>query len=145
MSFTGQGFCRLRSVDCDQDACTLCLACLNGCKIGSLQGDGDTFALTQRASLCVQCGVCVHICPEDALSLRPGLALNDAFFANQELARSEKMKCAGCGKVFGTVKSYERVMAVLAEKKMLDDQPDLFAYCEKCRVVKRFERMQDHE
>jgi ferredoxin len=145
LSFTGKDFAVYGSVDCDQDACTLCLACLNGCKIGSLQGDGETFALTQRASLCVQCGVCVHICPEDALRLRPGLALNDAFFANQELARSEKMKCAGCGKIFGTVKSYERVMAVLAEKKMLDDQPDLFAYCEKCRVVKRFERMQDHE
>ncbi len=125
------------AVRCDTERCTQCMACLNHCRIAAMKADPRKLTLNHLGALCVGCGLCVHICPENALSFATECTLNDDYFAPVELAKAEPMACKGCGKVFGTRKSFERVMAILSEKETVDTNH--FAYCDTCRVVRIFQ------
>jgi ferredoxin len=130
-------FISFATLVCDRDRCTQCLACLNDCHIRALGANEAELTLNHIGSMCVACGICVHVCPEDALQLLPHFKLNARFFKPVEMARAEPMACKACGKVFGTRKSFERVMAILGEKETVDTSH--FEYCDNCRVVKLFE------
>lgn len=132
-----RGYIPFATVSCDSEKCTQCAACLNDCRIGALSANPDELTLNSNGSLCVGCGVCVKICPENALAISSAFSLEPQFFQPVELARAEPMSCKRCGKVFGTKKSYERVMSILASKETVDVSH--FEYCDTCRVVKLFE------
>ncbi len=124
---------------CDDDRCTACVACLNECHVGALHADQENYTLKHKAALCVQCGICVSVCPEKALSLDPGLVLAPSFLQSNVLSRAEPMICQRCGSQFGTRKSYQHVMNLLRETGRFADQEEVLAYCETCRAVKMFE------
>ena len=124
---------------CDAEKCTHCGACVADCRVEALTAHNDTLSLTHSPAHCVQCGICIAVCPEEALSARPGLSLQPSFFEKQTLVQAEPLKCQGCGKVFGTRKSLEKVMAILSAKNLWDSEDDLLNYCDTCRVVNLFE------
>ncbi len=132
-----EGFLPFATVRCNTELCTQCLACLNDCRIGAMRADQQQLTLNHLAAMCVGCGLCVAICPENALTLSPECTLNGDFFTPTELAKAEPMACKRCGKVFGTKKSFDRVMAILSQKETVDTSH--FEYCDTCRVVKLFE------
>lgn len=125
---------------CDEEKCTHCSACVSDCRIEAMMADSSNFSLTHSPALCVQCGICIAVCPEDALTAQPGLSLDGSFFERKVVAQAEPLKCQECGKIFGTRKSFEKVMAILSAKNMWDSQDDLLKYCDNCRVVNLFER-----
>ncbi len=125
------------TLSCDRELCTHCMACLNDCHIQALSADAEQLTLNHVGSMCVACGLCVHVCPENALQLSPQFRLNPTFFKSIEMARADPMACKSCGKVFGTRKSYERVMEILLKKESVDTSH--FEYCDNCRVEKLFE------
>ena len=125
------------SVLCDDKACTQCLACLNECKIEALTADPTALTLSWTGSLCTGCNACIDVCPEDALRSGENVTLDSAYFQPAIVAQAEPMRCKECGKVFGTRKSFDRVMQILAEKNMAHDGH--FEYCEDCRVLKLFD------
>lgn len=125
------------TIFCDEDRCTQCYACLNTCRIQALSTNEEKLALLSRSALCVGCGTCVQVCPENALQMIPGATLNAKYFSREPLAEAEPMACKKCGKIFGSRKSYERVMSILAKKESVDTSH--FEYCETCRVVNLFE------
>ena len=131
------GYIPFAAVSCNSEKCTQCMACLNNCRIEAMQADQQQLTLNHLGVWCVGCGLCVRICPEDALTISPEFILNDEFFIPTELAKAEPMACKKCGKVFGTRKSFERVMAILSKKEKVDTSH--FEYCDTCRVVKLFE------
>ncbi|BCO08387.1 hypothetical protein GF1_07630 [Desulfolithobacter dissulfuricans] len=135
----GPPFARFGRIACDQDRCTHCLACLGECHIEALSADSGSFTLNHLPALCVQCNACVQVCPEKALSASPGLGLKPDFFQPEELTRAEPLTCSLCGKVFGTRKSFMKVMAVLRSRDLLEDN-NLLEYCEDCRVIKLYEQ-----
>jgi ferredoxin len=137
--FTGKLFSEFGQISCDQNRCTLCSSCVSECHIQALVADSDRFALLHTPSLCVQCDICARICPEQALTLLPGLTLDTNFSKKIVLARAEPVTCLECGKVFGTRESLTKVLAVLTEKNLWDSNDDLLHYCDTCRVVKIFE------
>jgi len=126
------------AISCDPGRCTQCYACLNVCRIRSLAAGSDGLRLQAHAALCVGCESCVVVCPEKALRMERGATLDEHFFNRRILAESEPMICSRCGKPFGSRKSYERVMAILAAKEAFDAEH--FACCEDCRVINLFEK-----
>jgi len=132
-----EGFAPFAQLRCDTSRCTQCMACLNECHIGAMTGDSQQLTLNHKGILCVACGICVRVCPENALTLSPIFTLSTDFFTPVELAKAEPMACRKCGKVFGTKKSFERVMAILSAKETVDTSH--FEYCDTCRVVRLFE------
>ncbi|MBU0943973.1 MAG: 4Fe-4S dicluster domain-containing protein [Proteobacteria bacterium] len=136
-SVAGNGF---GAMLCDEEKCTHCSACVTDCHVEALAADNNSFSLSHYPALCVQCGICIAVCPEDALTAQPGLSLQASFFERKTIAQAEPVKCLGCGKIFGTRKSLEKVLAILSAKNMWDSQDDLLKYCDKCRVVNLFER-----
>jgi len=125
------------SIVCDEAACTQCLACLNECNIQALTADPSSLTLSWTGALCTGCGACVEVCPENALSTGTEIQFNHSYFIPAVAAQAEPMRCKECGKVFGTKKSFDRVMEILAKKKM--DHDGHFEYCEDCRVLKLME------
>ena len=125
------------TIVCDDERCTQCLACLNSCKIESLSADNATYSICWNGSLCVGCQSCVEACPEEALTYRGGAVLTADYFRPVEVSRADPMVCEGCGKVFGTKKSFEKVMAILTAKQKTPAEH--LHYCEDCRVVKLLE------
>ncbi len=139
LRLTGTAAADFGAVLCDRDKCTLCCACVGECSIAALSADSFDFSLNQLPALCVQCGTCVELCPEDALTLQPGLSLHPDFFTGKSLARAQPVTCLECGKTFGTQQSLTKIMAVLSAKNLLDKDENFLRYCETCRVVKLFE------
>jgi ferredoxin len=125
------------ALSCDLTHCSQCLACLNVCRIGALSADENGLLLQYHGALCVGCGSCVAVCPEKALSLKPGVLLDESIFQPVPLARAEPMICRDCGKVYGTRRSFERVMEILSARPEVDTGHLLF--CDTCRVVRLFE------
>jgi len=134
----GTSFATFGDITCDSDACTLCLACLNECRIEALHSDPKTWSLNLSPLSCVQCGTCVHVCPENALKQDRGLQLDREAFIDHQLARAEPMVCRECGRAFGTRQSFDRVMAILRQRNSEDDLT-LYEYCDTCRVRKLYE------
>ncbi len=124
---------------CDQKRCTQCLACVTECRMEALTADSSSYSLNHTPALCVQCGTCITVCPEQALSTRPGLFPDITFFEQKIISRAEPATCKGCGKVFGTRKSLEKVMAILSAKNLWDPDDDLLSYCDSCRVQTLYE------
>lgn len=127
---------------CDQEKCTQCIACVNECRMEALVADSDSYSLKHTPARCVQCGICVTVCPEKALTTQSGLSLKDDFFKERIVAQAEPAKCKGCGKIFGTRKSLEKVIAILSAKNMWDSEDDLLSYCDNCRVVNLYESVE---
>ncbi len=134
----GTPFAAFGHIECDISKCTLCLACLNECRVQALQSDKKTWSLNHRTLSCVQCGTCVHVCPENALQRVHGISLNQEAFQSRRLARAEPMTCKGCNKIFGTRQSFERVMVTLRQRET-EDNLKLYEYCDTCRVVQIYE------
>ncbi len=142
---TGKPFAAFGSLQCDTEKCTLCLACLNDCRMTALQSREEDWTLNHRSLACVQCGLCAQVCPENALKLVPGLTIDGQAFTVNGLAQAEPMTCKGCGKIFGTRQSFMRVMEILQQRPGHDNtnsqknSMELYRYCDTCRVVKLYE------
>ncbi len=141
---TGAASSDFGTILCDEDACTGCIACVGECRIGALTTDGTNYSLSHTPALCVQCGTCISVCPENALTAQPGLSLQEDFFTERLIAKTEPATCKGCGKVFGTQKSLEKVVSILSAKGLWDKTDDLLSYCDNCRVINLY-KTSEHE
>ncbi len=124
---------------CNLEVCTGCIACLNVCGIGALRANPEDFSVVFTPARCVQCGACITVCPGDALTLEQGLDLEQGFFEQQTLFTDEPMVCKGCGKIFGTRRSFDHVMKVLGSGQVMEFDISVLQYCETCRAVKILE------
>lgn len=129
-------------IRCNEALCTGCMACINECRMGALGADSIGYSLKHRPALCIQCGICVAVCPEKALTSHRGPLMDEHFFGTSTLAQSDPARCKGCGKIFGTQKSLEKVMAILTSKDLWDENDDLLSYCDGCRVVNLYQSVE---
>ncbi len=125
----------------DQDACTLCLACVSLCPSGALLDNEDAPQLRFQEDACLQCGICTHACPENAITLKPQLDLSDAALSQVVLNEEEPFACISCGALFGVKSTIDRIIEQLAGKHSMyadSDSGKLIQMCDKCRVEVQF-------
>ncbi len=125
----------------DTEKCTLCLSCVSLCPSGALLDNEDTPQLRFQEDACLQCGICSHACPENAISLQPQLDLSDAAFSQRVLHEEDPFACISCGSLFGVKSSVERIIEKLADKHPMftgSDNAKLIQMCDKCRVEAQF-------
>ena len=112
------------------------MSCVGACPAGALRSAAEAPRLSFLERNCVQCGLCVHTCPEQAVQLQPRLLLKDR---RQErvLREAEIFCCASCGKPMGAKPVIDSMLARLAGHSMFTTPQALarLRLCADCRVV----------
>ena len=119
------------------DKCTLCLACVSLCPTNALEDNADRPELNFTETACIQCGICSSTCPEQAITLRPRLNLNNEALSQRVLNTEEPFECISCKRPFGVKSTIERIVAKLENNHwMYQDSKklDLVKMCDDCRV-----------
>ncbi|MGF1759824.1 4Fe-4S binding protein [Photobacterium sagamiensis] len=124
------------SVECKTNDCTLCMGCVAVCPTRALHAIGDRPGLLFIAEDCVQCGMCEKACPENVISLKPGLNWNAQTRKEAQVVYEEEAACCtSCGKAFAPAS----MVKMLAEKlqghsHFQGDAIRRLSMCEDCRV-----------
>jgi len=133
-------------VKVDNEACTLCLACVGACPTGALLDGEDTLQLRFIEQNCVQCGICKSTCPETAITLEPRYNFRQEAASPIVLNEDEPFACVRCGKPFGSKKAIDGIIAKLEGKHWMFEsgkQTELLKMCDNCRVVAMAESSND--
>ena len=129
------------TVDVDDGACTLCMACVSVCPASALQAGGDEPRLSFIEMNCVQCGLCERACPESCIARGPRYLFDrEARRRPRVLNEDQPFHCVSCGKVFGTTSVVMRMQQRLAGHSMFQAPGALarLRMCEDCRVKDMF-------
>ncbi|MEJ2106618.1 MAG: 4Fe-4S binding protein [Acidiferrobacteraceae bacterium] len=127
----------------DQDACTLCMACVGVCPTMALSDGHDVPQLRFDEWNCVQCGLCESACPEEAITRNP------RFIYDPELRRrtrvlneDEPFFCVSCGKPFATRSVMDKMAKKLKDHYMFQtlEAKRRMRMCEDCRVRDLFRK-----
>ncbi len=124
-------------INVNQDACTLCQACVGACPVGAISDNADKPQLSFTEAACVQCGLCRTTCPESAITLEPRYNFAASALSPVVLKEEEPFACIRCGKEFGTKSSIERIMEKLAGKHSMfadSSSSQLIQMCDNCRI-----------
>lgn len=118
------------------DACTMCMSCASACPPGALKAAADAPRLSFIERNCLQCGLCVNICPEQAISLTPRLILKDRR-AERILKEAEVFCCTSCGKPMGAAPTIMNMISKLSGHSMFatPEAKARLGMCGDCRVI----------
>ena len=118
------------------DACTMCMSCASACPPGALKAAADAPRLSFIERNCLQCGLCVNICPEKAISLTPRLVLKDRR-AERILKEAEIFCCTACGKPMGAAPTIMNMISKLSGHSMFatPEAKARLSMCGDCRVI----------
>jgi ferredoxin len=126
----------LGSLQVNNDACTLCLACVSACPASALADNPQSPQLRFTEKNCVQCGLCTTTCPENALTLVPRLLLTPERKTARVLNEMKPYACVRCSKPFGTLKAIEAMLGKLAGHAMFQGAAlERLKMCGDCRVI----------
>ena len=129
-------------INVDQQACTLCMACVSTCPAKALLDGQDTPALRFVEANCLQCGLCETACPESAISLQAQYTW-DSVNARQikTLHEEEPFHCIVCHTPFATRAMIDTMGGKLSSHWMFQDEKALrrLKMCGDCRVRDMFE------
>nr|WP_298248488.1 4Fe-4S dicluster domain-containing protein [uncultured Halomonas sp.] len=122
-------------LEVDPEACTLCFACVSNCPTPALATGDDTPMLSYREADCVQCGLCVEACPEDAIRLVPGFLADPGRTQRQVRHEEAPFCCIRCDKPFASAATIATIKAKLAEHPYFSGEAAArLEMCEDCRV-----------
>jgi len=110
------------------------------CPSGALGDNPDRPELRFQEDACLQCGLCAHVCPEDAIAYAPRLDLTEAALSQRILNEEEPFACIECGALFGVRSTIERITAKLKDHAMFQggDRIRVIQMCDDCRVSAQY-------
>ena len=103
--------------------------------------DEDHPRLRFREDACLQCGICVNICPENAITLKPQLNLSKSALEQQVVKEEEPFACIECGALFGVKSTIETIVAKLEGNHAMftnSHNANLIRMCDNCRVSAQY-------
>ena len=121
----------------DHSRCTLCMACAGACAVKALRPvGGDSPGLMFSEAGCVQCGLCAQVCPEQALTLAPRLAVHTRSTREVRLHGEQPARCIVCDQPFASAVMVERMRSRLRGNPAYqnDEQLRRLQMCTTCRV-----------
>jgi ferredoxin len=123
----------------DTEGCTLCHACVSTCPTGALKADEDRPMLRFAEDLCVQCGLCRSVCPENVITLEARFDFAAWSAPPVTIKEEEPFHCISCGKPFGTKSTIDRIAAKLEGKHWMFAGENakriaVVRMCDDCRV-----------
>ena len=121
----------------ENEACTLCMACVAVCPTPALVGGDDVSPrLSFREADCIQCGLCENACPESAITLQPGFLADLKARDTRRICKEEApFECISCGKPFATTSTIVSIKNKLADHPYFSGNAQLrLEMCEDCRV-----------
>lgn len=111
------------------ESCTLCRTCSTVCFMDALRRNNGK--LEFQHGLCVDCGLCMIFCPENAIRVENGLYIDKV--VEKVILREEKMiRCPECGKEHISEKEYRKISSATGYRI-------LSLYCSDCRAKMIFE------
>lgn len=115
----------------DDEKCTLCFSCIGACNVKALTAHPEDNSLRFNPSLCTSCGYCVLSCPEKGCIsvVENELSLEPKYFIQNIMAQDELFACQECGKEFATVKSVQKIAAMMAPHFGNDPRKMATLYC----------------
>ncbi|MFC1873872.1 4Fe-4S binding protein [Chloroflexota bacterium] len=119
-------------LELDSASCTGCGLCAAGCPTGALtfvaDEEGD-YQLLFRHDICIACGRCLEICPEQCFRLERILELDRMNRPAEVLFEGDVARCRECGNVIGPRAMVERLQAKLMDARTAY----LFELCNLCK------------
>lgn len=96
----------------DGSKCTGCCLCAGDCPTGALivSSSGENgYQLLFRHGLCIACGQCIEVCPEQCLSLERTLELDKIDSPPVVLFEDGIARCRQCGSIIGSRAMVDRL------------------------------------
>ena len=107
----------LGKVTLDGSRCSGCSLCASDCPTRALaisaSEENDTYQLLFKHNLCIACGQCVELCPEQCLFLERTLELDRLGNPPEVLFEDRIARCRECGNPIGSRAMIERLQAKL--------------------------------
>jgi ferredoxin len=125
------------TIEIEADSCSLCMSCVGTCPPGALAADGEVPRITLVESECHQCGLCLAVCPEEAIRLQPRILISQAAATTAAvLVEEEPFSCIECGVPFASPAMIRRMEEKLAGHWMYgtDRQVRRLKMCRTCRT-----------
>ena len=115
----------------DESKCTLCLSCVGACNVRALTAHPEDNSLRFNPSICTNCGYCEVTCPEKECLhvIKDEMSLKPSWFTQKIMAKDELFACTECGKQFATVKSVQKIAALMSPIFGLDTVKIQTLYC----------------
>ncbi|HEY1058762.1 MAG TPA: 4Fe-4S binding protein [Limnobacter sp.] len=126
------------AVKVNKDSCSLCMSCTSACPASALVDNPLEPQLRFIERNCVQCGLCVNTCPENAIELIPQLNLSASARDKQVLNESRPFHCIRCAKPFGTQHMIDSMIKRISGHSMFAQNTDRLKMCGDCRVSDMF-------
>ena len=133
----------LGKVELDSSKCTGCglcaLDCLSGALTVSSSVEAEVYQLLFKHNLCVACGQCVEICPEQCLHLERTLELDELNGPATVLFEDKIIRCSECGSPVGSRAMINSIKAKLSATGQFPlSQPEL---CPECKAKIQLSRL----
>ena len=121
------------------------MGCVPVCPTRALHAVGGRPGLQFREQDCVQCGLCEKACPEQVITLKPGVNWNTESRQRAVMIHEEEPACClSCGKAFAPASMIKMLTEKLqGHSQFQGDAIRRLSMCEDCRVRDIFSDMAD--